>query len=130
MIFSSHIFWNGIKFLLAAFSHVGCKFYLLLSCIFSLSAHHTKDLVDVWKTKGFSFIYRQENTDTSFFILSVLCTSNNSLTSWSKIIVVKSHLQHMNYQGQNTAQLPADKLLTLPAMQLNYFWQGWKVLNS
>lgn len=36
----------------------------------------------------------------------------------------------MNYQDQNTAQLPADKLLTLPAMQLNYFWQGWKVLNS
>jgi len=38
----------------------------------------------------------------------------------------------MNYQGQNTVRLPDEKLLTLPAMQLNYmyFWQGWKVSNS
>lgn len=131
MISPSHFLkWNHI-------SPFDCKnttsnLYFYLTCLFSLCIYSTKDFLCLGNMKVFSYTWREANTETSFFFstLSKLHTWNNSLTSWREKRYSNPHLWHIDCQGQNTVQLPAEH--TLPTIQLNsrYFWQGWKVSNS
>lgn len=132
MIFTSYISWNeSDSYLQCSYSWMWFLFAFILH-IFSFCSSHQRFGGCLENIKGLSFTYSQANTGTSFLTLSILHIWNNSLTSWSKKLVFKSPPFTDELSSQNTVLLPADKLLTLPPMQLNYtyFWQGWKVSNS
>lgn len=100
--------WNQIP--TCSVFTVGCNFYLLLSCIFSLFAYHAKDLVDGWKTWSVFLLPADKQIQAVPFSLSQYHTPEIiHWTNWSNKVGFKSSPFKDELQGQNSVQLlPAD----------------------